>query len=127
MKEAKDKRERPVVWVGRSKEDLLKFPEAVLRSIGYALHEVQFGDMPQSAKPLKGFRGASVLEIIDRHDTETYRAVYTVQFEDAVYILHCFQKKAKSGIKTPQQDMNMIQSRLKQALELSRGQKNEQD
>jgi phage-related protein len=117
-----ENKEKPIVWVGRSKEDLLEFPQAACRSIGYALHEVQHGDKPAAAKPFKGFKGAAVLEIVERHNTDTYRAVYTVQFEDAVYVLHCFQKKSKSGIATPPKDIELIASRLKIAIQLSKGQ-----
>lgn len=104
-------------FVGSAKEDLSGFPEEVKQDIGYALFEVQKGQKPQSAKPLKGFGGAGVLELIERFDGDTYRAVYTVKFREAVYVLRCFQKKAKSGIKTPQQDIELIKRRLKAAEE----------
>lgn len=80
---------------------------------GYALFLAQQGDKSDSAKPLKGFGGAGVLELVENHEGDTYRAVYTVRFEDAVYVLHCFQKKSKSGIATPKQDIDLIKSRLK--------------
>lgn len=104
-------------FVGSAREDLRGFPEEVKQDIGYAFFEVQKGQKPLSAKPLKGFGGAGVLELIERFDGDTYRAVYTVKFREAVYVLHCFQKKAKSGIKTPQQDMDLIRWRLKAAEE----------
>lgn len=104
-------------FVGSAREDLSGFPEEVKQDIGYALFEVQKGRKPQSAKPLKGFGGAGVLELIERFDGDTYRAVYTVRFREVVYVLHCFQKKAKSGIKTPQQDIELIKRRLKAAEE----------
>ncbi len=87
------------------------------QDIGYALFEAQKGQKSDAAKPLKGFRGAGVLEIIERFDGDTYRAVYTVKFQKIVYVLHCFQKKSKSGIKTPQQEIDLIKQRLKIAEE----------
>lgn len=112
---------KTVRFVGSAREDLRAFPEAVRQDIGYALVEAQQGHKPSAAKPLKGFGGAGVLEIIEHFDGETYRAVYTVKFRDAVYVLHCFQKKSKSGIKTPQQDMELIQQRLRAAQEDAAG------
>ncbi len=104
-------------FIGSSREDLRSFPEDVKLDIGYALFEVQKGGKPVSAKPLKGFGGAGILEIIDHHDRNTYRAVYTVKFQKAVYVLHCFQKKSKHGIKTPQKEIELIKQRLKLAEE----------
>lgn len=92
-------------------------PEAIQDEFGHALYLVQEGDRPDNAKPLKGFGGASVLEIVESHDGNAYRAVYTVRFEEAVYVLHCFQKKSKSGISTPKQDIDLMESRLKEAEE----------
>jgi phage-related protein len=88
-----------------------------VRQIGYALYFAQIGDKHPSAKPLKGFGSAGVLEVIEDHDGDTYRAVYTVKFSGAVYVLHAFQKKSKSGIKTPQQTIALIKERLKLAEE----------
>ncbi|MBI3320320.1 MAG: type II toxin-antitoxin system RelE/ParE family toxin [Candidatus Omnitrophica bacterium] len=102
-------------FVGSSREDLKTFPEEVRQDIGYALFEAQRGRKPAAAKPLQGFGGAGVLEIIERHDGETYRAVYTVTFRSLVYVLHCFQKKAKQGIKTPHQEIELIKQRLRVA------------
>ena len=104
-------------FIGSSREDLKEFPDEVKQDIGYALFEAQKGQKSEAAKPLKGFGGAGVLEIIERFDGDTYRAVYTVKFREVVYVLHCFQKKSKSGIKTPQQDIELIQRRLKAAEE----------
>lgn len=104
-------------FIGSSKEDLKEFPEEVRQDIGYALFEVQKGLKPTAAKPLKGFGGAGVLEIMENFAGETYRAVYTVKFQKVVYVLHCFQKKSKHGIKTPQQDINLIKQRLRVAEE----------
>jgi phage-related protein len=83
--------------------------------IGYALHFAQMGDKHLSAKPLQGFGGAGVLEIVENHDGETYRAVYTVRFAEVVYVLHTFQKKSKRGVKTPKRDLDRIRVRLQRA------------
>jgi len=105
---------RPVHWMGSSKEDVRGFPDPVQDDVGYALWVVQQGHVPNSARPLKGFHGA-VLEIVDDHDTDTYRAVYTVRFREAVYVLHCFQKKSASGARTSKQDVDLIRRRLQAA------------
>lgn len=102
-------------FIGSSREDLRAFPEEVKDDIGYALFEAQEGKKPAAAKPLKGFGGAGVLEIIEDFAGDTYRAVYTVNFKKVIYVLHCFQKKSKHGIKTPQQDIDLIKKRLKTA------------
>src|ERR1044071_7752562 len=96
---------KPVRWIGSSHADLRAFPRETRRAIGYALYFAQMGDKHPSAKPLWGFRGAGVLEIVEDHDGSTYRAVYTVRFSDAVYVLHTFQKKSKKGIETPKHDI----------------------
>ena len=108
---------KPLDFIGSSREDLREFPDEVKQDIGYALFEAQKGQKSEAAKPLKGFGGAGVLEIIERFDGDTYRAVYTVRFREVVYVLHCFQKKSKSGIKTPQQEIELIQRRLRAAEE----------
>jgi len=108
---------KPLDFIGSSREDLRKFSEEVKQDIGYALFEAQQGKTPLAAKPLRGFGGAGVLEVIERFDGETYRTVYTVKFREVVYVLHCFQKKSKGGIKTPQQDVELIRRRLKAAEE----------
>jgi phage-related protein len=82
------------------------------------------GETDPAAKPLKGFGGASVMEIIDRHDTNTYRAVYTVQFADVIYVLHAFQKKSKRGIATPQKEIDLIRRRFAEAQRLHRQRSN---
>ncbi|MBI4227848.1 MAG: type II toxin-antitoxin system RelE/ParE family toxin [Candidatus Omnitrophica bacterium] len=99
-------------FVGSSKDDLSGFPEAVKLDIGFALFEIQQGRTPLSTKPLRGFGGAGVLEIIEDAAEGTYRAVCTVRFERAVYVLHCFQKKSRHGIETPQRDIELIRWRL---------------
>jgi phage-related protein len=108
---------RPVAWIGSSKTDLSDFPEEVKDSMGFALYVAQLGGKHRDAKPLRGFGGAGILEIVDDFDGDTYRAVYTVRFAGRVYVLHVFQKKSKSGIKTPKAEINLIQSRLKRAEE----------
>jgi phage-related protein len=106
---------KPVHWVGSSHEDLRDLPAEVAREIGYALWFAQVGDKHPSAKPLKGFKGAGVLEIVEDWAGDTYRAVYTVRFAKAVYVLHVFKKKSKSGIKTPRHEIELIEARLKWA------------
>lgn len=106
---------KPLDFVGSARKDLLKFPETVRKAVGRALMAAQFGGKSDQTKSLKGFGGSGILEVVEDHDGDTYRAVYTVRFEGAVYVLHCFQKKSKSGIKTPQQDIELIKQRLKQA------------
>ncbi|GEC59298.1 MULTISPECIES: type II toxin-antitoxin system RelE/ParE family toxin [Bradyrhizobium] len=104
---------RPAVFVGPSQKDLRAFPAAVRSEIGQSLFEVQIGQHPRNAKPLKGFSG--VLEIRDNFDGDTYRAVYTTRFEGVLYVLHAFQKKSTSGIATPQRHMDLIRQRLRDA------------
>lgn len=111
---------KPLIWVGPSLKDLKAFPDAVKDEIGYALFEAQCGLKPLSAKSLRGFGSASVLEIVSDYQTDTFRAVYTVKFGERVYVLHAFQKKSKKGIATPKADIEMIKRRLKQAEELHR-------
>ena len=106
---------KPLAFVGSARKDLLKFPISVRKSIGRALMAAQLGKKSEQAKPLKGFGGSGVLEIVEDNDGDTYRAVYTVRFEGAVYVLHCFQKKSKSGVKTPKQDIELLKQRLNQA------------
>lgn len=103
---------KPLFWIGQSRKDFMTFPEDVHDVVGYALHQAQSGGKHLSAKPLKGFAGAGVLEVVEDHDGDTYRAVYTVRFEGSVYVLHAFQKKSKKGIATPRQDIELVKSRL---------------
>ena len=97
---------KPLYWMGSTLKDLRGSPEEVKDAIGYTLELVQKGDKPANAKPLKGFAGASVLEIVEDFDGDTWRAVYTVAIEDAIYVLHFFQKKSRKGIATPKKDTN---------------------
>ncbi|MGO9472153.1 MAG: type II toxin-antitoxin system RelE/ParE family toxin [Rhodomicrobium sp.] len=106
---------KPLGWIGSARDDLLAFPEDVVREMGYALFVAQLGGKHGSAKPLKGFGGAGVLEVVEDHEGDTYRAVYTVRFSEVVYVLHAFQKKSKHGIAMPPQEMDKIRSRLKRA------------
>lgn len=108
---------KPVEWIGSSLNDLKEFPDEVQQVVGYALYIAQCGDKHPSAKPLKGFKGAGVVEVVEDFDGDTYRAVYTIKFADVVYVLHSFQKKSKQGIATPKQDMDLIEARLKRAKE----------
>lgn len=106
-----------VRWIGRSREDLRKFPSEARRSVGIALHFAQAGDLHPSAKPLHGFGGAAVLEIVENRHGNAYRAVYTVRFEEVLYVLHCFKRKSRRGVKTPQHEIELIKDRLKWAEE----------
>ena len=106
--------EKPLVWAGSSKRDLLNFPSPVVDSVGWALSVAQFGGKHVSAKPWTG-DGSGVLEIVEDHRGDTYRAVYTVRFSQAIYVLHAFQKKSTRGISTSQRDKEMIARRLKAA------------
>jgi phage-related protein len=108
---------KPVFWIGSTKDDLCGFPDEVRDEMGYALFVAQQGGKHPDAKPLKGFGGAGVLEIVEDHDGDTYRAVYTVRLAGIVYALHAFQKKAKSGIKTPKAEIVLIKARLRRAQE----------
>ena len=106
---------KPLAWVGASKKELLAMPDAVIDVMGYALHLAQNGLKHDQAKVLKGFGSAGVLEVVEDDDGNTYRAVYTVRFKSAIYVLHCFQKKSHKGISTPKHEMDLIEARLKLA------------
>jgi len=108
--------EKPLFWVGSAKHDLMEFPDGVKDEIGTALSVAQFGGKHPKAKPWKG-EGPGVLEIVADHRGDTYRAVYTVKFEDAVYMLHAFQKKSPKGRKTAHSDADLISRRLRVASE----------
>ena len=106
--------EKPLHWVGSSKKDLLTFPGEVVDDLGYALSVVQHGGTPPSAKAWKG-EGPGVFELVEDHRGDTFRAVYAVRFEKAIYVLHCFQKKSPSGVRTAKQDVVLIRERLRTA------------
>ena len=108
---------KPLYWIGSSQEDLKAFPKEVCRVMGFALRQAQGGGKHIDAKPLKGFKGAGVLEVVDDFDGDTYRSVYTVKLAGAVYVLHAFQKKSKKGIKTPKGEIELVEQRLKLAKE----------
>lgn len=112
---------KPLVWVGASKADLMRMPQRVVRKFGFALCMAQAGHRHLDAKPLQGFGSAEVLEIVEDWQGNTFRAVYTVRFSDALFVLHVFQKKAKHGIATPKTDIDLIKSRLKAAREIAEG------
>ncbi|MDP6831875.1 MAG: type II toxin-antitoxin system RelE/ParE family toxin [Alphaproteobacteria bacterium] len=105
---------KPLHWVGSSKDDIKLFPGEVRENMGFALFQAQSGLKHRDAKPFRGL-GTGVLEVVSRHDRNTFRAVYTVRFKEAVYVLHAFQKKARKGIKTAKQDVDLISRRLKAA------------
>ena len=108
---------KPLRWIGSAKEDLSGFPEDVKRRVGRALWDAQIGLKAPFAKPLKGFGGAGVLEVVDDFDGDTYRAVYTVRFARVVYVLHVLQKKSRKGVATPKSEIDMIRRRLARAKE----------
>ena len=105
---------RPLFWLASSRRDYAEFPSKVQEEFGFELFLAQTGQHPPSAKILKGV-GSGVLELVGDHDGDTYRAVYAVRFERAVYVLHCFKKKSKRGIKTPQSDIDLIKKRFRDA------------
>ncbi len=117
-------RVKEIVWVGSSRKDLRACPQPVRKDIGKALYAAQRGETDPAAKPLKGFGGTRVLEIVERYQTDTYRAVYAVRFENAIYVLHVFQKKAKKGRAIPKQDMDLIRQRLAEAKRDYQGRQN---
>lgn len=110
------KGERPLDWVGTSKRDFLQFPEPAKAEMGNALGIAQFGGKHPAAKPWKG-HGPGVFEIVEDHDGNAYRAVYTVRFAEVIYVLHAFQKKSPKGIKTARRDIDLVIARLKLAQE----------
>ncbi len=112
---------KDIVWMGSSRKDLRRCPQQVRKGIGYALYAAQRGETDPAVKPLKGFGGTQVMEIVERYRTDTYRAVYAARFETAVYVLHVFQKKASIRRATPRQDMEIIRQRLAEAKRDHRG------
>jgi phage-related protein len=116
--------ERSIIWVGSSRRDLRSFPREVRRDFGQSLYAAQQGETDPSAKPLKGFGGGSVIEIVAEHRGGAWRAVYTIRFAEAIYVLHAFRKKSKKGIATPNKEMNLIRQRLVEAERLHRERQN---
>jgi phage-related protein len=112
--------EKSLIWIGSSKKDLITLPVPVRKFFGHALHFAQNGEQHDAAKVLKGFGSAGVLELVEDDAGGTYRAIYTVKFEEAIFVLHCFQKKSKTGIGTPKREMEVIHARLKMAEAIAR-------
>jgi phage-related protein len=110
---------KQLIWVADSHRVLSEFPEAVQRHIGFALYQAQMGGKHVDAKPLKN-SAAGVLEVVSDHRGDTFRTVYTMKLEKAVYVLHAFQKKSKHGIATPQSELELVKQRLKRAIEIDR-------
>jgi phage-related protein len=115
---------KPVIWIGSSRRDLRGMPQQVRSDVGQALYTAQQGMTDPAAKPLKGFGGARVMEIVERYRTDAYRAVYTAHFGSAIYVLHVFQKKSKTGMATPKQDIDLIKKRFAEAQRHYRGRQN---
>lgn len=109
---------KPLEWVGSARPDLVSFPAPVRKEIGHALHLAQAGEKSHDAKPLRGFGGAGVLEVIENYQGNAFRAVYTVKFEKAVFVLHAFQKKSTHGIATPKEHIELIKQRLAAAAQI---------
>ena len=114
---------KPVIWVGSSRKALREFPEPVRDHVGYALYVAQKGGKHRDTKALSGFSGAGVVEIIKDFRGDTFRAVYTVRYAEAVYVLHAFQKKSKTGRETPRLDMDLIKQRLREAEQMAKEKK----
>ena len=114
---------KQIVWIGTSREDLRGFPEPVRDHMGYALFVAQRGDKHADAKVMRGFGSAGVLEIVSDYRSDTFRAVYTVRYNDAIYVLHAFQKKSKSGRETPLSEMKLVKHRLRIAEQIAKGTK----
>jgi phage-related protein len=111
---------KPIIWVQSSKEDLKRFPLTAQKHIGFALKMAQMGEKHPDAKPMRGFGSGRVVEVVEDYDRNAYRVVYTVRFTEAVYVLHCFQKKSRHGIATDRRDIDLIKGRLARAEELHR-------
>jgi phage-related protein len=114
---------KPVIWLGSSREDLREFPEVVRDHMGYALYVAQQGGKHRDAKVLAGFGGAGVVEVIKDYRGDTFRAVYTLRYATAVYVLHAFKKKSKTGGETPRRDMELIKQRLREAEQIAKEQR----
>ncbi|HZQ34585.1 MAG TPA: type II toxin-antitoxin system RelE/ParE family toxin [Dehalococcoidia bacterium] len=106
---------QPLWWIGSILRDLRAFPERVRREIGFALYVAQQGEKHPDARPLRGFGGAGVLEVVTNFDGDTYRTIYTVRFPTGIYVLHAFQTKSIRGISTPKRELDLIHARLRQA------------
>ena len=113
---------KPVVWMGTSRRDLSGMPEKVQADFGYALYVAQLGDKHRNAKPLTGFGGGGVVEIVSDHRGDTFRCIYTVRLAGSIFVLHAFQKKSKTGRATPKAEIEMVKSRLRDAERVAKGQ-----
>lgn len=118
---------KPVMWVGSSLRDLREFPEPVQDHAGYALYVAQRGGIHRDTKILRGFGGTGVVEVVKDFRGDTFRAIYTVRYADAVYVLHAFQKKSKTGRKTLWSDLDLVKKRLREAERMSKRGENEQE
>ena len=112
---------KPVIWIGSTRRDFRAIPGAVKVDMGYALYVAQQGEKHRKAKPLKGFGGAGVVEIVVDHRGDTFRCIYTVRLAGSVYVLHVFQKKSKSGRETPKTDKVLIEQPLREAERIAKG------
>ena len=110
---------KPVYFIGSARSDLRKFPKPVRDDVGFDLYQVQCGMTPTTSKPLTGLAG--VMELVERYNKDTYRAVYVANLGDAIYVLHCFKKKSKRGIRTSKEDMDVIRQRLRQVRAYHKG------
>lgn len=106
---------KTILWVGASKEDLSQFPVPVKREMGFALRAAQQGERHAGVEAMQGFRGTTVLEIKDDHDSDTYRVMYLAEFAEAIYVLHAFKKKSTAGINLPKREARTLEARLKKA------------
>lgn len=109
---------KELIFIASSRKDLSDFPDQVKGVMGFALRQAQLGGKHLASKPLKGFKGAGVLEIVEDHDGDAFRVVYTVQLGDTIYVLHAFQKKSRQGMATPKNEMDLVKQRLAQATEI---------
>lgn len=103
---------KKLIWVGNSKKDIMRFPKEVMQEMGYALYQAQLGEKYRKAKPLKGL-GSGVYEIAIAYEKNAYRSIYLLSLKEEIYVLHCFQKKSKQGIKTPKEDIELVRKRIK--------------
>jgi len=111
---------KPLIWVGASRKSLREFPEPVQDHMGYALYVAQRGGKHRDTKTMSGFGGAGVLEVVSDFRGDTFRAVYTVRYAEALYVLHAFQKKSKTGHETPRRDIELVQQRLREAEQIEK-------
>jgi len=111
---------KPLIWVGASRKSLREFPEPVQDHMGYALYVAQRGGKNRDTKTMSGFGGAGVLEVVSDFRGDTFRAVYTVRYAEALYVLHAFQKKSKTGHETPRRDIELVQQRLREAEQIEK-------